>query len=110
MHVTKLIHEGVLPVRMVGSYRRIPRADLETFKRQERAKQRAAMDRIHELEREGSPVDDVCPVMPSNPTAAMVHSRPMAVRADVCLSLDSCPLPDAASGDKQPCSCPVNAL
>ena len=61
MHVMKLIHEGVLPVRMVGSHHRIPRADLEVFKRQERAKQRAAMDLIYDLEREAGPVDGVPP-------------------------------------------------
>jgi hypothetical protein len=61
MHVMKLIHEGVLPVRMVGSHHRIPRADLEAFKREERAKQRAAMDRIYDLEREAGPVDGAPP-------------------------------------------------
>jgi excisionase family DNA binding protein len=57
MHVMKLIHDGVLPVRMVGSHHRIPYADLEAYKRQERAKQRAAMDRLYELEHETGPVD-----------------------------------------------------
>jgi len=57
MHVMKLIHDGVLPVRMVGSHHRIPYADLEAFKRKERAKQRAAMGRIYALEHEAGPVD-----------------------------------------------------
>lgn len=61
MHVMKLIHDGVLPVRMVGSHHRIPYADLEAFKRQERARQHAAMDRIYTLEHEVGPVDSPPP-------------------------------------------------
>jgi excisionase family DNA binding protein len=57
MHVMKLVHDGALPVRMVGSHHRIPYADLEALKRQERAKQRGAMDQLYALEREAGPVD-----------------------------------------------------
>jgi len=57
MHVMKLVNDGVLPVRMVGSHHRIPYADLEAYKRQEHAKRRAAMDRVYALEHEAGPVD-----------------------------------------------------
>jgi excisionase family DNA binding protein len=52
MYVMKLIHDGVLPHRMVGNHHRIPYADLAAYRTQEKAQQRIALDRIYELDRE----------------------------------------------------------
>lgn len=41
--VAKLLDEGVLPYRQVGSHRRIPYADLSAYREQERAHARKAM-------------------------------------------------------------------
>ena len=44
--VAKLLDEGVLPYRQVGSHRRIPYADLAAYREQERARARKAMHRL----------------------------------------------------------------
>ena len=45
-YVAKLLDDGVLPYRQVGSHRRIPYADLATYREQERARARKAMQRL----------------------------------------------------------------
>lgn len=57
MYVMKLVQDGTLPHRMVGNHHRIPYADLAAYKRQERAKQRSAMDDLYTLERDTGIVD-----------------------------------------------------
>ena len=52
MYVMKLIHDGVLPHRMVGNHHRIPYADLAAYRTQEKARQRIALDRLYETDRE----------------------------------------------------------
>jgi excisionase family DNA binding protein len=42
-YVTKLMDEGVLPYRQVGSHRRIPFADLAAYRERERARARKSM-------------------------------------------------------------------
>lgn len=48
-HVVKLLDEGKIPFRMVGTHRRIPTADLVTYKRVTRARQEQAMDELVRL-------------------------------------------------------------
>ena len=57
MYVMKLVQDGTLPHRLVGNHHRIPYADLAAYKRQERAKQRTAMDDLYALERNTGIVD-----------------------------------------------------
>ena len=45
-YVAKLLDDGVLPYRQVGSHRRIPYADLAAYREQERARARKAMQRL----------------------------------------------------------------
>jgi excisionase family DNA binding protein len=45
-YVAKLLDDGVLPYRQVGSHRRIPYADLAAYREQERARSRKAMQRL----------------------------------------------------------------
>ena len=56
-YVMKLVQEGILPARMVGNHHRIPYADLAAYKEQQRARSRAAMDRLYEIDREAGPGD-----------------------------------------------------
>lgn len=45
-YLVKLLDEGKIPFRMVGSHRRIPTAELITYKRITRARQNQAMDEL----------------------------------------------------------------
>ena len=51
MYVMKLIHDGVLPHRMVGNHHRIPYADLADYKRHENVRRRTAMNDMYAAER-----------------------------------------------------------
>ncbi len=51
-HVTKLLDEGVLPYRVVGTHKRIPGDALATYKEQQRARSRKAMDELIALTEE----------------------------------------------------------
>jgi excisionase family DNA binding protein len=51
-YVAKLLDEGILPYRQVGSHRRIPYADLAAYREQERARARKAMKEMVRLSEE----------------------------------------------------------
>ncbi len=57
MLVMKLVQEGTLPHRMVGNHHRIPYDAVYAYKEGALGKQRAAMEEIYAIDREG-PVDD----------------------------------------------------
>lgn len=48
-HLVKVLDDGKIPFRMVGTHRRIPTADLITYKRVSRARQSQAMDELVRL-------------------------------------------------------------
>lgn len=50
--VAKLLDDGTLPYRMVGTHRRIPYADLLAYREAQRVRARKAMDEISRLDRE----------------------------------------------------------
>lgn len=52
MYVMKLIHDGVLPHRMVGNHHRIPYSDLADYKRRETVRRRTAMNDLYAAEQE----------------------------------------------------------
>ncbi len=56
-HVMKLVLDGTLPTRMVGNHHRIPYPDLAAYKDQQRARSRASMDKIYDIEREAAPTE-----------------------------------------------------
>ncbi|MDR1213569.1 MAG: helix-turn-helix domain-containing protein [Propionibacteriaceae bacterium] len=51
-HVRKLMNQGVLPFRMVGSHHRIPVADFKRFQEVERNRRHQALADLLELENE----------------------------------------------------------
>jgi len=53
MYVMKLIQEGTLPSRMVGSHHRLPYANVAAYKEQQRARSRSAMEDVYAIDREG---------------------------------------------------------
>lgn len=52
MFVMRLIADGTLPTRMVGSHHRLPYADLVAYKDAQKARSRAALDELHTLSRD----------------------------------------------------------
>jgi excisionase family DNA binding protein len=64
--VLKLMDEGTLPFRTVGSYRRIPHADLVVYKNEQYQRSRKAMDQLYELDRKLG-IDDYNPSPDENP-------------------------------------------
>jgi excisionase family DNA binding protein len=50
--VTKLMDEGQLPFRMVGSHRRIPYPDLIAYRDEQMVRSRKAMDDLYAIDRE----------------------------------------------------------
>jgi excisionase family DNA binding protein len=65
-YVIKLIDEGVLPVRMVGSHRRIPYADLAAYKIEQSARSNAAMTELIRISEELGLYDDPQPMPPKS--------------------------------------------
>jgi excisionase family DNA binding protein len=65
-YVIKLIDEGVLPVRMVGSHRRIPYADLAAYKLEQSARSKAAMTELMRISEEMGLYDDPQPMPPKS--------------------------------------------
>ena len=57
MYVMKLVQDGTLSHRMVGNHHRIPYADLAAYKRQQRARQRVAIDELYAIDRELGLID-----------------------------------------------------
>ena len=51
-YVVSLIEKGMLPARTVGRERRLPLADVVAYKQDNRAKRRAALDELTELDQE----------------------------------------------------------
>jgi excisionase family DNA binding protein len=51
-YIIKLLDDGVLPYRLVGTHRRIPYADLLAHKTEVQARSRAALDELYEIDRE----------------------------------------------------------
>ena len=49
-YVRRLMDEGVLPFRTVGSHHRIPFDDLQVYRAAETARSRKALDELYELE------------------------------------------------------------
>lgn len=50
--VLKLMDEGALPFRTVGSYRRIPYADLVAYREAQMVRSRAAMNQLYKLDQD----------------------------------------------------------
>ena len=63
--VIKLLDEGALPFRMVGSHR-IPYADVVAYKRDQRARSRTAMTELVRLSEEMCLYDDPQPMPPKS--------------------------------------------
>lgn len=64
--VIKLLDDGTLPFRMVGSHRRIPYADVVAYKRDQRARSRTAMTELVRLSEEMGLYDDPQPMPPKS--------------------------------------------
>jgi excisionase family DNA binding protein len=60
-YLVKLLDEGQLPFRMVGTHRRIPTVELIRFKQVTRARQRQGMDAVVRLSEELGLYDDPQP-------------------------------------------------
>ena len=56
-HLMKLVKDGILPTRMVGNHHRIPYPDLADYKDQQRARSRAAMEKLYEIDRDTAPTE-----------------------------------------------------
>jgi excisionase family DNA binding protein len=65
-YVIKLIDEGVLPARMVGSHRRIPYADLAAYKVEQSVRSRAAMTELVRISEELGLYEDPQPMPPKS--------------------------------------------
>jgi excisionase family DNA binding protein len=65
-YVVKLLDEGVLPFREVGTHKRIPYADLAAYKQEQRARSRVAMTELVRLSQEMGLYDDPQPMPPKS--------------------------------------------
>lgn len=65
-YVVKLLDEGVLPFREVGTHKRIPFADLAAYKHEQRARSRVAMTELVRLSQEMGLYDNPQPMPPKS--------------------------------------------
>ena len=65
-YIVKLLDEGVLPFREVGTHKRIPYADLAAYKHEQRARSRAAMTELVRLSQEMGLYDSPEPMPPKS--------------------------------------------